>query len=218
MKRRTLGEKIFQVFNFILLTCLIATILIPVMNIISLSISERDAILSRSVTVFPVGFMPKAYLEVVRHSLFLRSMFNTVLVTVVGTLLSVLVTLLVAYALTKNFVGKKPVTYFFVITMYFSGGLIPTYILYSNYYGLRNTYTVLFLPNLVYMFYIIVMRSQIEAMPSEVFEAAHIDGAKEHQTLFRVVLPMISPTIAAISMFFALGYWNQWFSILVYND
>ena len=102
--------------------------------------------------------------------------------------------------------------------MYFSGGLIPSYIIYTNVYHLRNTYWVLFLPSLVSVFYIIVMRSQIEAMPAEVFEASYIDGANEFQTVFRIVMPMITPTIAAISMFFALNFWNMWFPVMVYTD
>ena len=216
MKRKTTGELIFQVFNLIFLTVLVSLILVLVLNIMALSVSNREAILSRAVTIFPVGFNAGAYREVISHFRFIRSLINTVGITVAGTVLAIVITLMVAYSLTKDFVGKKFVTYFFIFTMYFGGGLIPTYIVYTNYYNLRNNMLVLFLPGLVSTFYIIVMRSQIDALPSEVFDAATIDGAKETQMLLRIVLPMISPTIAAISMFFALGFWNSWFSVMVY--
>jgi putative aldouronate transport system permease protein len=216
--KRTIPEKFFQVFNIILLTLILMTILFPVLHITALSVSNQDAILSRRVTVYPIGFQTDAYKDVMGNSLFARSMLNTVGITAVGTTLAILVSVLTAYGLTKNFVGKKVITYLFVITMYFSGGLIPTYIVYTSVFHLRNNFLVLILPSLVSMFYIIVVRSQIENMPSSVFEAAYLDGAREYQTVFYVVVPMIAPTIAAVSMFFALGFWNSWFNVMVYTD
>jgi len=159
-----------------------------------------------------------AYVQILGSMLFLRSLANTVGLTVIGTFLSIMLTLMVSYALTKNFLGKKFVTYFFVLTMYFSGGLIPTYLVVAKYLGLRNNYLALILPYLINVFYIIVMRSQIENIPSSIFDAAYIDGANEYQTVFQIVLPMIAPTIAAISMFFALGKWNSWFPVMIYTD
>jgi putative aldouronate transport system permease protein len=216
--KRTAPEKIFQVFNLIVLTLVLATILFPVLHIAALSVSNRNAILSRTVTVYPIGFQVDAYKEVMKNSRFIRSMVNTVLITAVGTSLAILVSVLTAYAMTRDFVGKRFITYLFVLSMYFSGGLIPTYIIYTNVFHLRNNYLVLILPGLVSMFYIIVVRSQIENMPSSVFEAAYLDGAREYQTVFYVVIPMIAPTIAAVGMFFALGFWNSWFNVLVYTD
>jgi len=102
--------------------------------------------------------------------------------------------------------------------MYFSGGLIPTYIVVTKYLNLRNNYLSLILPGLISVFYVIVVRSQIESMPSSIFEAAYIDGAGEFQTVFQIVLPIIAPTIAAISMFYALGKWNMWFNVMIYTD
>jgi putative aldouronate transport system permease protein len=216
--KRTVPEKFFQVFNIVILTLVLMTILFPVLHIMALSVSDRNAILSKTVTVYPIGFQVDAYKEVMSNSLFVRSLINTVGITVIGTTLAILVSVLTAYALTRNFVGKKVITYFFVISMYFSGGLIPTYIMYTNVFHLRNNFLVLILPSLVSMFYIIVIRSQIENMPSSVFEAAYLDGAREYQTVFYVVIPMIAPTIAAVSMFFALGFWNSWFNVMVYTD
>jgi putative aldouronate transport system permease protein len=216
--KRTAPEKIFQVFNIIVLTLILMTIVFPVLHILALSVSNQDAILSRMVTVYPIGFQINAYNDVIGNSLFIRSLFNTVGITAVGTTLAILVSVLTAYAMTRDFVGKKVITYFFVLSMYFSGGLIPTYIMYTNVFHLRNNFLVLILPSLVSMFYIIVVRSQIENMPASVFEAAYLDGAREYQTVFYVVIPMIAPTIAAVGMFFALGFWNSWFNVMVYMD
>jgi putative aldouronate transport system permease protein len=216
--KRSAPEKIFQFFNIVILTLILMTILFPVLHIAALSVSDRDAILSKTVTVYPVGFQADAYKEVMGNSLFVRSLVNTVGITAAGTTLAILVSVLTAYAMTRNFVGKRVITYLFVVSMYFSGGLIPTYIVYTGVFHLRNNYLVLILPGLVSMFYIIVVRSQIENMPSSVFEAAYLDGAREYQTVFYVVIPMIAPTIAAVSMFFALGFWNSWFNVMVYTD
>lgn len=210
------SEYTFQVINVLFVVALMCTIIFPLMNILSLSISDAAAIRAGKVTIWPIGFNLQAYRDIMKSALFLRSIVNTVLVTVVGTVVSLLVNLMVAYALTKDFVGKKFFTYYFVLTMYFSGGLIPTYLVVSGLLHMRNTYSVLILISVVSMFYIIVMRSQIDSMPQAVFEAAYIDGASEYQTVFRVVLPMIMPTIAAVGMFFALGYWNSWFNVMVY--
>lgn len=195
-----------------------AMIILPFMNIISLSLSDRDAILSREVFLFPKGINFGAYKIIIKNPLFLRSLANTVGLTIIGTFLAILMTLMVAYSLTKDFLGKKFVTYFFVITMYFSGGLIPTYLVVTKYLNLRNSYLALILPALINVFYIIVMRSQIENIPSSIVDAAYIDGAGEFRSLFAIVIPLITPTIAAISMFFALAKWNSWFPVMVYTD
>ncbi|HOJ12466.1 MAG TPA: carbohydrate ABC transporter permease [Clostridiales bacterium] len=216
--KKTLGEKAFQYFDILIMLLILAIIIFPFMNIISLSVSGRDAILSNSVSLWPKGFNLAAYGKILGSALFLRSLINTIGITVIGTFLAVILTLMVSYALTKDFLGKKFVTYYFLITMYFSGGLIPTYLVVTKYLNLRNTYWALILPYLVSVFYIIVMRSQIENIPSSIFDAAYIDGANEYQTVFQIVLPTIAPTIAAISMFFALGKWNSWFPVMIYTD
>lgn len=216
--KKNLGEKLFQIFNIILLTSVIATIVFPCMNIVSLSLSNRDSILSRNVSIWPKGFNFKAYLHILQEPTFLRSIFNTVLITIIAAPISSMLTLMVGYAMTKKFPGRKIITYYFVLTMYFSGGLIPTFIVITKYLKLQNTYWVLILPYLVNTFYIIVMRSQIENIPSSIFESAYLDGAGEYTIVFRILLPTILPTIAAISMFFALAYWNTWFPVLVYID
>jgi putative aldouronate transport system permease protein len=216
--KRSRGETVFQVFLVLLMLLIFAVVALPILNIVSISLSESDAILSNSVGLYPKGFYTLAYREILTGSAFLRSLANTVGVTAVGTALSLMVIVLVAYALSKDFFGKKAATYFFVLTMYFSGGLIPTYLLIANYLGMRNTYFAYILPALVNVFYIIVVRSQVEALPASLVEAATIDGAGEFTIAFRIVIPTISPTIAAVSMFIALAKWNMWFPVMLYSN
>lgn len=216
--KRTRGEIIFQYVDIIILIIIAAIIILPFMNIISLSLSDRDAILSRNVYLFPKGINLGAYKIIIKNMLFIRALINTVGLTIVGTFLAIILTLMVAYSLTKDFLGKRFVTYFFVITMYFSGGLIPTYLVVTKYLNLRNSYLALILPALINVFYIIVMRSQIDNIPESIVDAAYIDGAGEFRSLFSIVIPLITPTIAAISMFFALAKWNSWFPVMVYTD
>jgi len=215
--KKSLGEKTFQIINLFAMTFIAAIILLPLMHIFSISISDSIAISTMKVGIFPKGFNTAAYKKIIGDAIFLRALFNSVLVTVIVTALSLLVTTMISYALSKEyFYGKKFVTYYFIITMYFSGGLIPTYLLISRYLKLNNNYLAYILPALVNVFYIIVVRSQIEAVPKSLVEAAYIDGAGEYQVLFKIIFPVILPTVAAIGMFIALGSWNMWYSVLLY--
>jgi putative aldouronate transport system permease protein len=216
--KQTRGEKVFQYVDIFIILLILAAIIFPLLNILSISLSKPYYIVNNQVSFWPRGFNTKAYAKILTNKHFLRSMVNTIFITVTGTFLSVLITLLTAYGFSKEFLGKKFFTYLHVITMYFSGGLIPTYIIYTKYLRLRNNFLVLIIPGLVSMFYIIIVRSQIDSLPSSVIEYAYIDGATEFQTTFRIVLPMISPTLAAISMFTALGKWNVWFPVMIYTD
>lgn len=211
------GKQIFDIFNYFLLALLSATIILPFMNIISVSLSSSEAVQALKVGIFPIGLNFQSYKEILQEEIFLTSLTNSVMLTAAATIVSLVIDLLSAYAFSKNFYGKKAVNYFFIITMYFSGGLIPTYMLITKYLHWYNTYWALFVPGLVNVFYIIVVRTQIEAIPKSLMEAAVIDGAREYQVLFKVVIPSITATIAAIAMFIALTTWNMWFNVMIYT-
>ncbi|HOJ10001.1 MAG TPA: carbohydrate ABC transporter permease [Clostridiales bacterium] len=216
--KRTKGEKIFEIFDMIILLIIISTIILPIMHIISVSISNKEAVLNLSIGIFPKGFTIEAYKDVISRKTFLSSLCNSIYLTILYTFFSLLVNTMCAYAFTKYFYGKKYLNIFFIITMYFSGGLIPTYILITNYLKMHNTFWAMLLPGIVNVFYMIIMRAQIEAIPKELSEAAIVDGAKEYQVLYKVILPAIKPTIAAVGMFFALDMWNMWFSCMLYTN
>lgn len=215
--KRTPSQNVFNVFNILFLLAIVMTIILPIMHVFSVSLSERAAVLSRTVGVFPKGFRFDAYVEIINKGVFIRSLLNTVFLTVVTTVLSLIVNILAAYAFTRNFFGKKFLTYYFVLTMYFSGGLIPSYLLVSKYLQLNNSFLAYILPSLVSFFYIIVIRSQIEAIPTSLSEAAIVDGATERQVLMHIIIPVITATIAAVGMFTALGVWNMWFGVMLYS-
>jgi len=218
MIKSSKGEKVFQYVDILIMILIMVSIILPFMNIFSLSVSDRIAVAQGKVGIFPIGFSFGAYLKILQNNTFLRSLVNTVGITVFGTAFSIIIITMMAYAMSKKyFFGKKIVTHYMIITMYFSGGLIPTYLLITNYLHLGNTYLAYILPATVNIFYVIVIRSQIEAVPGELFDSASIDGASEMRILFNIVLPVIAPTIAAISMFLALGKWNMWYSVLLYS-
>ncbi len=218
MIKRSLGEKIFQVVNIFIMILIMATIIFPLLHIFSVSVSDKIAVTTLQVGLLPKGFNLQAYRQILNNPLFQRSLLNTVGVTIVGTFLSIIVITMLAYAMSKKyFFGKKFVTYYLVITMYFSGGLIPTYLVVTNLLKLNNSYLAYILPSLVNVFYVIVVRSQLEAVPPDLIDSGYIDGANEFRLLISIILPIIAPTIAAVSMFLALGRWNMWFPVLLYS-
>lgn len=218
MVKRSLGERIFQVVNIFIMLLIMGIVIFPLMHVFSISVSERFAVTTLKVGLLPKGFNLDAYIKIASNTIFQRALLNTIGITTVGSFLSVLIISMLAYALSKkHFFGKKFITYYLVLTMYFSGGLIPSYILVTNYLKLNNTYLAYILPSLVNVFYIIVIRSQLEAVPQDLLDSGYIDGANEFRILFSIILPIIAPTIAAISMFLALEYWNMWFPVLLYS-
>lgn len=216
--KRSPSEKAFQVFDCVLLVLIAALVILPLMNILSISVSGKEAVVGGTVGLLPKGINFEAYGSIIRRPVFLRSMANTIGIAVAATALSLIVNTAAAYGFSKKFYGRKVLTYFFVLTMYFSGGLIPTYLVIAKWLHLYNSYMAFLLPGAVNVFYMIVIRSQIEALPESLLEAAMIDGAKERQVLFRIVIPTILPTIAAVGMFVALANWNMWYPVLLYAN
>ena len=211
------GRRVFQIINFFIMFSICAVVIMPFMHILAVSVSDSNAIRNMEVGIIPKGFYTNAYQETIESGVFLRSLINSVVLTVVYALAAVIVCVMASYAFSRKFLGKTVINYYFVITMYFSGGLIPTYLLISKYLNMYNTFWPLLLPGLVSVFYIIVMRSQIEQIPASLTEAAIIDGASQFRVLFDIIIPSIKPTIAAICMFFILGKWNSWFDVMVYT-
>ena len=216
--RISIGERIFSVFNIFILFLLSASIILPFLHILSVSVSSNAAVTAKSVTFWPIGFYTDAYVELLTKPMFLTSLRNSIILTVAQVFLGLLINSAAAFGFSKPFYGKTLLNYIFIITMYFGGGLIPTYILIRNTLNLYNNYLALLLPGVVSVFYMIVIRSQIEALPASLSEAAEIDGANEFQLLFRIVIPSITPTLAAIGMFLALGMWNMWYSVMLYTN
>lgn len=216
MLHRSLGERLFDWFNYLLFVLFCLTILVPFINAISISLSSYEAASIGKIGLWPQGFNLEAYHKLVNSKQFIRTFMNTVFLTVVNTTLVILLSLAAGYVMAnKHLVGKQFLFTVLLIPMYFSGGLIPTYLL-VNKLGLNNTYWALILPGIINIFYIIVFRNQINQLPQELIESAEIDGASEWRILFHIILPLVLPMAMAFVVFSAVAYWNEWFNVLIY--
>jgi putative aldouronate transport system permease protein len=182
----------------------------------AVSLSSKSAILKNQVTIFPVELYTRAYDIILSSRLFFTSLTNTVLLTVVNTLVAIVIAVSAAYALAnKHFLGMRTALVYTLIPLYLSGGLIPFYLI-VNSYGLNNTRLALMLPYLVDPFLIIVFRNAIVRLPQEIMESAEVDGASEFTILFRIVFALIIPMVAAFTIISAVFYWNMWFPVLIF--
>jgi len=216
MIRKSKSRIAFEIVNYTFFAIFCITIIIPFLNVIAVSLSSREAITKQIVGIWPVGFNTAAYEKIAINGPFWRTFFNTVFLTVVNTSLTIIIALCAGYAVANKYLaGKKLVMNYFLIPYYFSGGLIPTYLL-INGLGLYNTYWALILPAITNIYYIIVFRNLISTLPKELIESAELDGASQPRILFNIIIPLIIPTIAAFIVFSAVANWNSWFSSMVY--
>ena len=214
---RTRGERIFNVINIVLIALITSTCLLPVIHILAKSFSSNIYLLQKEVFFWPKGFTLNSYQYVLSNPQFFRSLLNSVFITVAGTVLSMLVTVLTAFVFTRNELPfQKLIVRLFIFTMFFSGGMIPTYLLYSNLHML-DTYAVLILPGAVGVFNIVLMRNFMESISPSLEESAKIDGASNARVLFQIYVPLSKAAIATISMFFAVGRWNAYFNAVMYT-
>ena len=193
--------------------------IIPFIFVVIISFSSEESIRQIGYSFSPAAWSTDAYSQVFNLGDALwRSYFNSFLITVVGTVLSVTMCVLYAYPLfRKDYKFRRFFSFLSFFTMIFGGGLIPTYIVCKNLLGMSNNYAALIVPMLVSPFYIIIMRTFFQTtVPFDLIEAATIDGSGEYTTLLRVVLPIMKPGIATVSLLTALGYWNEWFLCLLY--
>jgi len=219
MNVKHIGRRNITVGSVILyftLTILIFICLYPFLNVLAYSLSGYNAVLSGRVTFYPIDFNLSAYKQILGRTQIWVAMRTTLLVTLMGTATSLVLTIFAAYALSRNYLpGRSFFTGLILFTMYFSGGIIPTFLVVKGL-GLFDTLGALFIPQAVNVFNFIVMRTFFRELPKSLEEAAKIDGASEFQVLFKVVLPLSLPIIATISLFYAVGYWNSYFDALLY--
>ena len=205
-----------RVINGVLLVVLTFVCLYPFLNVIAYSLSGYNAVLTGNVTVLPKDFCLDAYRDILAKKQIWQAMKTTVFVTVVGTTVSMLLTIFAAYTLSrKDLVGRKFVTGLILFTMYFGGGLLPTFLVVKNV-GLYDSLGALFIPNAINVFNFIVMRTFFKSLPPSLEEAARIDGASYIQVLLKIILPLSLPIIATIGLFYAVEYWNSYFNALLY--
>jgi putative aldouronate transport system permease protein len=218
IQQPTRGYRGFQVVNAIALTVVVVVTLFPFVNILARSFSGEHEIRSGQVSLIPRGFTVETYRHVMSDSLFWTDYRNTVVYTVVATLVSIVLTTSYAYVLSKRQLkGRGLLIGVAVFTMFFNGGLIPNYVLVSSL-GLRNSLWAIVLPNAISVFNLLVMRAFFESLPTELEEAAAVDGASQYGTLWRIVLPLSKAILATMLLFYAVSFWNSWFQGFLYMD
>jgi len=214
--KESFGEKIYMQLIYVLLIVLAILCLAPLLHIISLSLSSKTAIETGQVVLWPVDLDAASYRLLFQGTRIGSAFVNSVQLTVVGVLLCMVMTVGTAYPLSRGyFAGRRFYTLAMIFTMLFSGGLIPTYLVVKSL-GLINTYYALWLPNLVSTFNVLIMKTYFENLSKEVEEAALIDGCGEFRLIGRIVLPLSMPVIATLALFYGVGFWNAFMSVLIY--
>lgn len=213
----TFGDRAFLFVDRIILLFAGAITLFPFLYVLAISLLSAEEYERRGIAI-PLQPTLENYRMMITSSTKIQNAYAvTIYMTVVGTFIALMITAMLAYGLSKNDLpGHKFVNTMLVITMFFGGGMIPTYLLFSNV-GLLDTYWVLILPGAVGTFNIILMRNFMEGIPPSLEESAHIDGASNFTVLFKIILPMSVPAIATISLFFAVGKWNAYFNAVLYT-
>ena len=200
-----------QIASALVLTFLVALILIPFWNAFVISVETTQAHARHPFSWLPGEFSLGNYQTIFsRGSMLVVAYRSTVLITLFGTALSMGISVMAAYPLSRRFPGRKAILLLMLVTMYFGGGLVPTYLQIKNM-GLLDTYTIVVLLGMVSVFNIVIMKNGFESAPMEIQEAAMIDGANDLVLFARIMLPLQKPLIATFSLFTAVGYWNSWY-------
>lgn len=199
--------------GFIALMCLI-----PFIMIVAASFSSETEIAAQGFSLLPQGFTLDAYKTVFKEPMVVfRAYGTTILLTVGGTVIGLILQTMTAYVLSrKDFDWRNRFSFFFYFTTLFSGGLVPTYVLYTRTLNLQDNYLALLLPLVFSVYNLLIMKSYISAIPDSLVDAAKIDGCGEFRTLFQVIMPLIKPAMATVGLFIALAYWNDWYSAMLY--
>ena len=214
--QKPIGDRIFDTINAVIWVIILAVILYPLWLILIASVSDPDAVIAGEVLFWPKDFSLMGYEAVFDNDELIRSYLNAIIYTVFGTLLSVVVTMMAAYSLSRKFSGKKFVNFYFVFTMFFNGGLIPQFLMVRDL-GLMDTVLLMIIINCVSVWNLMVARTYISMnIPNDLYEAAAIDGASHFTYFLRVVLPLSGMIIAVLCVYYGVARWNDYFTALVY--
>ena len=219
--KNSLSRNIFLVGNFIFLLASGLICVLPFINLLAISMSDRFAVSSGRVGFWPVGFTLSSYSFILaRNDSFMRAFNVSLLRVLLGITINLALIVLVAYPLSKvkkDFRGRNVISWFFVVTILFNGGMIPSYMI-VRYTGLIDNILALVLPGAIPVFSMLVVMNFFRGLPQELNEAAYIDGANHIQTLIQIVLPISKPTLATVGLFSIVGHWNAWFDGMLYMN
>ncbi|MCI9625498.1 MAG: carbohydrate ABC transporter permease [Clostridia bacterium] len=216
--RKSKGEVIFDILIVLFMLLMIVITLYPFWYVITCSLSDSNHLIGdKGLMLLPQGFSFSAYQSVLKNPNIAVGYRNTLFIVVVGTTVNVFMSSLAAFVLTRRqFAIKKVMMTMIIITMYFGGGLVPTYLVVYKYLGLGNTLWALILPGAINTYNMIIMKTNFASIPSSIEESAQIDGANEIVLLFRIVLPLSIPIIAVMVLFYGVAHWNSWFNAMIY--
>ncbi len=215
--KQTRGDNLFDGINYGFLTICLLVVIYPLIYIISSSFSDASAVVGGKVWLLPVQPTLVAYEAVFKSKQIWMGYYNSVYYTVVGTIFNIFMTILAAYPLSRrDFYGRNLIMGLFAFTMLFGGGLIPIYLLVKQL-GMLNTRWAMWIPNAMAVWNVILMRTYFHTnIPTELYEAAELDGCRDSRFLVSVVLPLSGPIVAVMILFYAVGHWNSYFNALIY--
>lgn len=215
--KRSYNDKIFDVADTVILVLLLLIFVWPLWFVVVASVSDANAVTTGKVIVWPYDFTPEGYTELLKYTQLWRGYANTIFYSVVGTLVNLVMTICCAYPLSnKQFLPRKIILYFCMITMYISGGMIPTYLVVRSL-GLLSTRWAMIIPGALSFYNALVVRSFfMNSIPIELQEAATLDGANAAQYLVKVVLQLSKPVLAVVSLYYFVGHWNDYYTALIY--
>lgn len=216
--KKTKGERFFQVLLVLFMLFMIVITLYPFVYVLLSSISDSRQLMSHTgLLLSPQGFNLDAYVKVFQNPNIIGGYINTIVIVLGGTLLNLFMTSLGAYVLSRKGVPwTRTVMLVIVFTMFFSGGLIPMYLLVNNWLDLGNSLLALIIPGLISTWNLIILRTSFEGIPDGLIESARMDGAQDFTILFRIVLPLSLPVMAVMVLFYGVSHWNSWFSAMIY--
>ncbi|MEW9700204.1 carbohydrate ABC transporter permease [Paenibacillus sp. SI8] len=209
---------IFDIFLYAFMIAVAVVTMYPFLNVLAISFNQAMDTVRGGIYLWPRIFTLENYKEIFIYNNLLIAFKNSLFRTVIGTVFGVFSAAMVAYVLSrKDFIARKQISLLFVLTLYFSGGIIPIYMLIRDLH-LMNSFWVYVLPGLVNAWNIFVIRSYMDGLPISLQESAKIDGANDMTIFFKIILPLCKPVLATIALFIAVGQWNSWFDTFLYNS
>ncbi len=214
--KKSVGDRIVDVIIYVVLGLIALSTVAPFLYVIAGSFATEKELTEKAFFIIPTTWSLNAYKYAINTANILRGLKNSIILTTLGTLMCMLFSLTFAYPLSKShFRGRNWMMNMVIVTMLFGGGMIPSYIVYSAY-GLLDTYWALILPGLINPFNMIIIKKFFQGLPTELDEASYMDGANDLQIFTKVALPLSKPVIASISLFYGVGFWNDYFGSMIY--
>mgnify|MGYP002988148615 CR=1 FL=1 len=217
LEKRSPGDQAVQVLLYVLIALIALLCVLPFIYVIAGSFATEQELTERPFFLIPHEFSLNAYSYILKDGSVFRGLKNSFLVTIVGTLINMFVSCTLAYPLSRSYLkGRNGFINMVIVTMLFSGGMVPSYILVMNILDLGNTFWALWLPGAMSAFNMIIIKNYFQGLPNELEEAAIIDGSNDLITFVRIILPLSTPVLASVALFYAVGHWNSYMDALLY--